>query len=103
MNIDPNPRETAGIPLPTDAEVIGIRLSRSNLEAFLSKLDRPDSRATILRQVSDDPPVIIVVKAEEDAEHYNSAARQADVRGARGAMVEDGATAPGQIIKVPGE
>ncbi len=94
-----------GFPLPDSCQVTGITLSRTNLETLLSKLDTPGSACMILRQVKDRDdiaasPLVVIVKAEEDAEHYHARARQEDTRGLRGAVVEDGATRLGQVIEV---
>jgi hypothetical protein len=113
MNLDETLSPAAlGYPVG-DAAVIGITLSRSNLETLLSKLDRPESSCTLMRVASEagssvsaevmgtDQPILLIVKAEEDAEHYNARSRQAEVRNTRGAMIEDGATRLGQSIEVP--
>lgn len=108
MNLDPSLIIEAARFMDVEGKwVTGITLSRSNLETLLAKLDTPGSAATILRQVADATNYaraeVIVIKAEEDAAHYNARTRQAEARGSRGAMLEDGATWPGQTINVPKE
>ena len=70
---------------------IHIFLSRSNLEGLLDKLNGtpPDSSCSFMRDTGE--LGVIIVTAEEDAEHYNSRLRQDDIRGKRGATWSDGA------------
>lgn len=107
MNTIEEARKAAGIPLPSDANVVGLALSRTNLETLLAKLDDPSSVRTLVREIvsatDESPATILVLRAEEDAEHYHSADRQDIVRGERGKMAEEGATWPGEGVRVPAE
>ncbi len=105
MNLDPALRDVAAEGCYVgDKRVTGITLSRTNLETLLAKLDTPGSRATIMRQCSDASfefaAHVVVVKAEEDADHYHNRARQAEAQGVRGVMREDNTDA--HLIPVPG-
>lgn len=100
VSITTSPIKPPGSPWPSVAWSIGVTLSRSNLENMLAKLDTPGSACTMLRQVQDDPKVIIVLRVEEDDVHYHARERQADVRAGRGRFA-DGTTETGQFVAVP--
>lgn len=69
--------------------VLDVRLSRSNLENLLRKLDDPTSHRRIERVIA--PGVLLVVTAEDDVTHYNDAdLRQPESLGMRGRAVHLG-------------
>jgi len=57
--------------LPRERRIeVRVTLSRRNLRALLLKLGDADSRATIARDVT--PGLLLVVRAENDEEHYRT-------------------------------
>ncbi len=56
-----------------NGNVVLVKLSRTNLLSLLHKLDVPNSGRVLCRNCEDD--LDLVVKAEEDEEHYEDRAR----------------------------
>ena len=63
-----------------------VSLSRRNLVGLLSQLDEGDSPAQIMRHTN---AGLVIVYAEEDSVHYNSADREANARGYAGQSAPD--------------
>lgn len=64
-----------------DGEIV-ISLSRRNLETLTKMLDAGVGMPHLIRRVSDE--LVLEVRSQEDAEHYNSEDRDAIVRGRMG-------------------
>lgn len=66
--------------------VVTVVLSRRNVLTGLQKLDMPGSARTITKVHDEDSTQTLVLKFEDDEEHYNHPDRHADVRAKPGSM-----------------
>ena len=71
-----------------EGKLISISLSRRNLLTLIKCLDQ-NVAMPILRRRVDDEGTVLVVKAEEDMEHYNSNARQPAAQSIMGVGPDD--------------